>query len=194
MKFTFQKAVRVTMKSMDLRFSTALIAIAVAATAVAANDVSTLLKSKSWEALLKKSIKSSRAVTPEFIHALNDKNPQTRARAARAIRILDTEGCEIRDNPKDGIPTFRAAALTALAKSARDLNPTVSQESIWTMTYLVRNREFGHHGEAWSDPAEVQPVINLGQIAIGPLVKLLRFDEKNRTITVQLPEGLLDIN
>ncbi len=141
-------------------------------------EVLELLRSSDWEKARLRFLLERDSLMPDVIGALKHEDAKVRARAAEALRVVDSEG-PLRQDPKQGLGKHRKAAIDALLISAKDPVAEVQQEAIWALAYLLRNREFGHHGDPSSSPKEVEPIIKLGKDTTPALTRLLA-DEAER--------------
>jgi HEAT repeat protein len=142
-------------------------------------EIVELLKSSDWDRSLTRILSDRSRLTPIIIDALLHEEAVVRSRAALAIRRIDSVDVDARSEETDGVGASRAKAVLNLAKSAKDADEGVRREAIWALAYLLRNRDWGHHGEPWSELKEVQPLIDLGKDATLPLIEVLRHEDPN---------------
>ena len=152
-----------------------------------------LLKSADWEKALTRIVSDRTRLAPSIIACLEHDEALVRAKAAAAIRAIDSVDLEARSEDEEGIGGERGKAVSALVKTARDANAQVRRESIWALAYLLRNRSWGHHGEPWSDAKEVQPLVQLGKAATPALVDLLGREDPNDEVLYGTKIGILRV-
>lgn len=135
-------------------------------------EVLELLRSSDWEKAQMRFLLARDILIPDVILALKHEDAKVRARAAEALRVVDSEG-PARQDLKQGLGKHRKAATDALLIAAKDPIAEVKDDAIWALAYLLRNREFGHHGDPSSSPKKVEPIIKLGKGTTPALTRLL---------------------
>jgi len=142
-------------------------------------EVRELLKSRNWDVALRQIKLEGTCLAPDLILSLEDVDPKVKARAAHALRVLDSYRQVLRSDPSTGLGRNRFAAVEALVRNAKHYDAKVRRESVWALAYLLRNRDFGHHGEPWSKRKEVQPIVDLGRLATPALLDILYHQDPN---------------
>ncbi len=120
---------------------------------------------------------------PLLIAALSDSDAGIRKLGATGIREMDPIGESVRDeNAVD--EELRKTLVNPLAKACRDEIAGVRNEAMKTLLHLLRNRNWGHHGEPWTDPKECIALAELGEPVL-PTIKAALMNE-NESYGIQV--------
>lgn len=127
---------------------------------------------KGDEALRIATLRSDRmCYTPLVVLSLRNADDLLRRRAVDALRQMDPDKGRQREEEADKLRPMVAGALAAVA--ARDPQRDIREEAVLALLTVLRNREWGHHGEPWSDREEVQPLVDLGPWIVPVLDRFL---------------------
>lgn len=125
-------------------------------------EVLDLLRSPDWKPALAKLVAEQTRLSPEVVNALGHSEAEVRRRAAETLAERD----------------LRSAVPRLAAVAREDKAPEVRREATLSLAHLLRNRRFGHHGEPWSEPEELQPLVEVGAEAVPVMLEILARDTK----------------
>ncbi len=124
-------------------------------------------------------------LTPLVVAALRDEKVEVRRQAAIALREMDmAEAEDIENRLRHSLPVSeeeylagrepRLSVVSGLVAAAHDTDSRVKYESIRSLSWILRNRAWGVHGEPWGDMAPLQALVDLGPGIVPILISELK--------------------
>ncbi|MGV3617813.1 MAG: HEAT repeat domain-containing protein [Fimbriimonas sp.] len=114
------------------------------------------------------------AIDDEALRMLASSDPKVRRRAAETLGAKDLAiSPRLRDDEAPPVVEERKRLVAALVTASRDPDPAVYRAVVRTLAILLRNRDWGHHGEPWSDEKELAPLVAQGPRATPILTEFL---------------------
>ncbi|MGV3617812.1 MAG: HEAT repeat domain-containing protein [Fimbriimonas sp.] len=113
------------------------------------------------------------AIEARALRALKEEDAAARRYAARALGMSGHVRLgKYTVEPPESVQA-RQTLARALAEAAEDSDPSVSRAAVRALARLLRNRQWGQHGEPWTPEGDAIPLYGLGKKATPALLELL---------------------